>query len=489
MAGEPVRDVSARLEAAIDLLEAQRQALPGDELRSAFFADRLAPYQARLRLALADGDAAAALVQAERWRARSLGELLAGEAVGASAASAADAAADAWRERVRWLTLRVQRERLDGGDAAAAEAALRAAEQALMQQLRRQRLDSGEPTTAAPQPLDLPALQAALRPGDALLEYVALDDELMAFVVTPTAVTLTRRLAAWPTVLAAWRAARMQLQALRHGAALVQGHLGQLTARAQARLQALQALIWSPLRPQLHGVRRLLLVPHGPLAGVPFAAFDAFEAGAEGPVLAIAPSAALALRGLARPPRAARRVLAIGAADRLPQARAEALAVAAAYAEGEALVDDRATLAGLRARAAGADVLHLAGHASFRADNPRFSALYLHDQALTGLDAERLPLDGATVVLSGCETAVAEADAGNELAGLARAFLVAGAARVVASLWPLHDDDAAAFASAFHARLRAGDGTAAAVHAAQAVLRRAQPHPALWAAFVAGGGW
>ena len=49
------------------------------------------------------------------------------------------------------------------------------------------------------------------------------------------------------------------------------------------------------------------------------------------------------------------------------------------FAQGEAFVGDEATLETLRARASRADVVHLACHAQFRSDNPRFSALHLHD--------------------------------------------------------------------------------------------------------------
>jgi hypothetical protein len=40
----------------------------------------------------------------------------------------------------------------------------------------------------------------------------------------------------------------------------------------------------------------------------------------------------------------------------------------------------------------------------FRADNPMFSSLRLHDGWLTATDVLRLDLDGAIVTLSACES-------------------------------------------------------------------------------------
>ena len=76
-------------------------------------------------------------------------------------------------------------------------------------------------------------------------------------------------------------------------------------------------------------------------------------------------------------------------------------------------------------------------HAQFRTDNPIFSALHLADGVLTAEAIESLRLPGATVVLSGCETALHDSANTDEMFGLTRAFLVAGAARVMATLWPV----------------------------------------------------
>lgn len=475
----------AAFEAAIELFEDQRRVLPGDEMRSAFLSDHLRPYEERLRMALQDGHAEVVLLQLDRFRARALDERLAEDP-----RSEDEAALQPLRDRLGWLARRVQRLQDDGQHSAALSEELVRTERELLEAARRLRLSAPAPAGRDAAGLDIQDLRAALQPGEALLEYGAQGGELFACVVRCDGVKLQRSLAPWAEVQEAVRALRFQIDTLRHGTAPVRQHLAMLGARAQARLARLHALLWAPLTPLLAGCGRVLVVPHGVLGQVPFAALwaDGAPLGA-GHELALAPSARMALRGLRRPPLAARRVLALGESSRLPHTAREARAVAGLFALGQACVDDQATLAMLQAHAAAADVLHLACHAQFRGDNPRFSALHLHDGPFTVDAAEALALRPCTVVLSACETGVGEVGAGDESVGLVRAFLVAGAARVVASLWPVEDEVTAGFMACFHGALVAGSKPAAALHKAQLATRGQFDHPYFWAAFTLHGGW
>lgn len=470
---EDPAEARAAFDAAIELAEAQRRVLPGDEIRAAFLTDRLRPYRERLRLALQAGDAADALQQQERFRARALGERL---------AETPDEAGK--RERLGWLYRRVQRLQAEQGESPRLGEELRRTEQDLLEAERRRRL-ALPVAEAGGDGFGVPALQAALGVGEALVEYGELDDELHAFVVTRDAVRLVRGLARWPDAVASVRALRFQLDALRHGAAPLRQHLAVLTRRAELRLAQLRDAVWAPLQPALAGVQRVLVVPVGALAAAPFGALD------EHRLLALAPSARVALRGLQRAAPVPRRAVALGESSALPYAGREAQAVAAGFGgQGLALVGADASLAALQGCVAGAGVVHLACHAHFRADNPRFSALHLADGPLTADLAETLNLAGATVVLSACETGLA--DAGDESVGLVRAFLVAGAARVVASLWPVDDAVTARLMADFYAALRAGESPAQALRAAQQALKAStaeSAHPHFWGAFGVWGGF
>ena len=480
--------------AAVELFEDQRRALPGDELRSAFLTDHLRPYLELLRMTLqahatapSPAAAAAVLLQLDRFRARSLGERLA-----QPAGAEDDASTPGLRERVNWLYRRVQRLDDEGESSAALNDELRRTELELLERARRARIAAQAPRSSAvaDEAFELSALQGLLGADGALLEYGVLDDELFACVVSGAGVQLFRHVARWSEVIDALRAARFQIDTLRHGAAALQQHLQSLTARAGLRMARLHALVWAPLAGALAGSQRVLVVPHAQLGSLPFAALhDGETLLAQRHLLAVVPSAQLALRGLRRQPVRPRQALALGESSRLPHAAHEALFVAGLFAQGEAFVGAQATLKNLRANAGSADVIHLACHAQFRSDNPMFSALHLHDGALSVELAEALSLRAGIVVLSACETGLAEAGNGNEAVGLVRAFLVAGAARVLASQWPVDDAVTALFMAGFYAALCRGLAPAQALRLAQAEVRRDHPHPFYWAAFTLHGGW
>jgi len=494
--------------AAVELFEEMRATLPGDELRSAFLTDHLRPFQELLRLALdaheaagadeeagANGHAAAVLWQLDRLKARALGERLTDRAAGAGSVDAQRAESDVTaglRARLSWLYRRVRKLEDEGTPSASLAAELRATEHRLLEETRRLRLAA--PRWGGARPigfeLDVDALRGALQPGDALIEYGVADDELFACVATGERIAVYRRLAAWSAVREAIRGVRFQIETFGTGATPVARHLDLLTARANARLGALAALVWAPLAAAVDGCGRLLVVPHAELAAVPFAALlDQVGAAAARPALAVAPSARIAAAGLARPAAVARRALVLGESTRLPHAGAEAVEVARHFAHADLFVGDAATTAALQAHVADADVVHLACHAQFRADNPAFSALSLADGPLTVEAVESLALRAGTVVLSACETGIAEADAVAEMTGLVRAFLVAGAARVVASLWPVDDATTATFMRRYYGALGGGAAPATALQEAQAALRSERTHPYFWAAFTLYGRW
>ena len=506
MAAQALGDhVAARqdLEAAAQLFEDQRRTLPGDEVRSAFQSDHLLPFEQLVGLELdaherGEARGAEVLAQLDRFRARTLADRLHMAGTEPDDDPTEAGAQQDLRARLAWLYRRLRRQDDGAGASLALTRKLRATEQTLLEHARRQRLAAAPVRPAGlatgnngQDGLDVSLLQHALAPGDALVEYGTQGDELFACVATCDGVVVRRRMASWLQVEESIRSLRFQIETLRHGQAPVQRHLATLEARTQAHLQRLHALVWQPLAPSMAGCQRVLIVPHGQLGSVPFAALhDGRHCVAEQAQVASSPSARIALRALACKPLVARRVLALGESTRLPRAAHEANMVAGLLAQGQAFVGEAATLENLRAHAEHADVIHLACHAQFRTDNPVFSALHLHDGALTAEAAESLRLPGALVVLSACETALHDsAGGGDEMFGLARAFLVAGASRVMASLWPVDDALTAELMSEFYGGLRRGQPPAAALRLAQLAARRRQAHPFYWAAFSLIGGW
>ncbi|HEX3526844.1 MAG TPA: CHAT domain-containing protein [Thermoanaerobaculia bacterium] len=118
-------------------------------------------------------------------------------------------------------------------------------------------------------------------------------------------------------------------------------------------------------------------------------------------------------------------------------------------------------------------VLHFATHAVIDDQSPERSGVLLtpapatEDGLLQIREIVLLPLDGRVVVLSSCRSASGEVLRGEGVMGLARAFFQAGAHTVVASLWPLRDDDGAALFDRFYTHLGEGQSVAGALRAAQ----------------------
>jgi CHAT domain-containing protein len=113
-----------------------------------------------------------------------------------------------------------------------------------------------------------------------------------------------------------------------------------------------------------------------------------------------------------------------------------------------------------------------------------FSAVKLHDGWLTAADVMQLNLKEALVTLSACESGRGTVFQGDEVIGLPRAFLGAGAAAVVVSLWLVHDETTVMLMTYWYNRLRNGMGQATALRDAQRALRESYPHPYYWAPFV-----
>jgi CHAT domain-containing protein len=485
---------------ALRSAEPQRAALPGDEFRTAYGADKQRPYDALIELALDDSgpDAAARTLAAiEQARAPALRTAL----QRGDTSSGVDAAQ---REQLHWLHGQWQQAVAEGDMARATQlqARSRGLEQAWLEQHRRAQAaagGAGDPTVPGgagtpgralgERPADAAALCAQVPEDTAIVVYAVLDHRLAACVLTRSGVRRASGLAAG--LAERIEQLRFQIDSLRYGAPTLRAHAAQMALRCRTHLQALHALVWQPVAALVAGCERVVVVPQRSLHYVPFAALHDGQASLlEQHEISLAPSLALWLAGPRDPTRAPPRcVTALGVGgDALPHVAAEVRAVAAAFAaqpggSARVLLDGDATQPALRAALAGADVLHLACHGQFRADSPYFSALQLADGALTVRDAATLPLQAQLVTLSACETGLSKVAPGDELLGLLRGFLLAGAPRVLSTHWTVDDAGTAQLMGEFYAAVLAGERPAAALRRAQRRLARDQPHPYYWAPF------
>lgn len=489
------------LERAAAAVEDLRGALPRESMRASFLRDRVDAHTALVGHWLDRGDAASlarAFEGAERVKSRSLVDLMRGSV------SARMAAADDDPLMRRLTALRADLDAVYGSLLAGdpddtpdgtrpRSAVLRERADDLERQIDRLRLDIPvtEPRQAGPHPAGpvLPLLRSAVAVDVTVLAYHVLGDEVSVFVESGGRLSAVRAVSTVPRVELLLDRLAAQWTRFRAGAGLAGRHAERLLLTTQRLLGALYDELVRPVATQLRpgrGPARVAVVPHGVLHRVPFHALhDGERYLLEGAELSYAPSAT-ALSLMRRPGPLDRPALVLGVpAPDIPAVRGEVAAVADALPGVVVLIGERATVAALRARAPDAGVVHLACHGLFRPDNPMFSAVRLHDRWLTAGDAMDLDLRGSLVTLSACESGAGRAaGGGDEVIGLPRAFLAAGAAAVLVSLWLVEDGPAAALMGAVYRGLRAGLAGPTALRAAQLAVAAEHPHPYHWAPFV-----
>lgn len=205
----------------------------------------------------------------------------------------------------------------------------------------------------------------------------------------------------------------------------------------------------------------VVVSPPSQLQRVPWGLVPAL---ADRPVSAT-PAARLWLRAARRRPAGGDRVFIVGPG--LASGGAEVDVIrrhdpGATYLHGSA-----ATVPAALASVAGADLVHIAAHGTFRRDNPLFSALDLSDGPLMVHDLEQLAHPPHTVILSGCETGDMRPVGVDELLGLSVTLLSLGSTTVVSSLVKVHDQATVEVMTALHAALRRGEAGAEAMRAAR----------------------
>jgi hypothetical protein len=325
----------------------------------------------------------------------------------------------------------------------------------------------------------LQAIQGAIGDGELLIEFYNDGSRVWAFTLDAGSLEV-RQL---PTSVAALDQLGAQLglnlsSALRFGAPTPPS----LAVLGDRLLQRLYAALLAPLAERMAGRRRLLIVPYGGLHALPFHLLhsgegyliDSYE-------VVNLPAAGLALHRAEQRAGGAR-VLAHSLQGRLPHVGAEAEAVRRLFG-GSVYHDAGATRAALQAPPT--QILHIAAHGEHRLDQPDLSCIHLADGQIYTDDLLQQDLSYELVTLSACETGRASVAPGDELIGLGRGFLYAGAGALIVSLWRVPDESTAALMEHLYAGLRSGASKAAALRAAQLALRAAQPrlHPAFWGAF------
>lgn len=446
------RGAEGALRAGLRVLDRYRAALGATELRVHASGHAADLARMGLGLALGDGRPDRVLGWAERWRAGTLHLPPARPADGGALARGLD--------ELRRAAAEAEAAALEGRPTAGLLARVAGAEEAVR---RRSRHAAPGGVSAADAPPSIRQLAAELGPR-ALVELVEADGDLHAVVVAGGRTRL-RPLGPMAPVRAEVEALRSSLRRLAFG----RGSEASLAAAAAAVHHAgrrLDTLLLAPVGDDV-GESPLVLVPPAELHALPWASLPSCA----GRAVAVAPSAALWWRGSTAAGRRGRdgtgSKVVLVAGPGLDHAGAEVAAVARRHPGAVRLTGRRATVRAVTRALDGADLVHIAAHGHFRADNPLFSCLQLADGPLTVYDLEGLRRAPRTLILSACDSGLSAVRPGDEVMGLAAAVFSLGTATLVASVIPVPDDATRRLMLAFHRRLQAGDAPAPALAAAQ----------------------
>ncbi|KDR33466.1 hypothetical protein BG57_08010 [Caballeronia grimmiae] len=417
--------------AALDESESIRARFRSDEFKTGLFSDTQTVFEETIALVVEDGDYAQAWTLSEKSRSRAL--------------------LDVVRNR---LAANVDETQLNG------------------------------------RALSLDDVRAALKPGEAIVEFHGLPDRMIAWVVRADGIQgFTLPIARKDMALAVndFRSAivRGRPQALTYGAKL-------------------DALLIAPL--SLRPGERLVIVPNGALHYMPFQALrNANGFLIQRHALALAPSASIAVQLVRRPQRIASDLVAFGNPRiapefDLPGAEAEVRAISPLFAKREAFLQGDVTRKTFSDNAPAGRIVHVATHAQADTIDPLHSRVLLAPATqpadgpdpMLAQDIYNLKFDSvALVTLSACETALGRIERGDEIMGFTRAFFYAGASALLVSMWPVADESTALTMRTFYGSLTKGAEAIDAMRDAQlAVLANSKfAHPFYWAPFDLMGNW
>ena len=332
-------------------------------------------------------------------------------------------------------------------------------------------------------------VQPAMPKDSQLVEFFAVRGRYVAALVSQRRIEFVE-LGPIDTVAEKVRLARFQLSKFRLGKDYLERFAPRLRDAIQTHFRGLYEELFRPLRKKLRE-EHLVIAPYGILHQLPFHALhdgdccliDEFT-------MSYAPSGGVLAACLRRPVSQARGNLVFGIADaRSPSIEIEARAVAGLLDSSELFLTEEATEERLRLAAPQTRILHIATHGFFRRDNPLFSAIRLGDGFLSLFDLYRLDLRADLVTLSGCSTGLSTVVGGDELLGLTRGLLHAGARAVLLSLWDVQDESTAEYMTAFYRLMSEGQTAATASQSALRNLRNKYDHPYYWAPFCLVGDW
>ena len=476
-------------------IETLRSRLWADDLKISILKDKLAVYEALVWLAMWRGEAGSrgihdAFELIQQAKSRSLADQIALPWHGPQADSRLEERIGEIRRDLNWHYRQMEMTALAAKSNSAAELA------ALRNQTRQQEellASCLSGLSAAGQnplwsqggsPLSLEQIRGTLAADTTLLEYYEVRGTVYVCLLGRSELRIVP-LASSSRVHDLLRRLQLQLQKFRLPEKYVRTFESPMLAATLHHLAELHELLIGPIRPILTG-RQLVIAPNSFLHQLPFHALcsqgrfliDDFS-------ISYAPSASVYALCAARESTFEECSLVMGVPDfATPSIETEVHAAARQLPRARLFKGDEATTNALREYGPTSRFIHIATHGYYRSDNPLFSSIRLGDRHLNLFDLYQLPLSAELVTLSGCSTGLTGIVGADELVGLMRGLLCAGAHGILVSLWDVQDRTTCDFMRLFYEKLHGHGQKAEALRSAMLEIKQVHPHPFFWAPFI-----
>ena len=475
-------------------LERLRQSIHGEELKIAFMKDRVQIYEALVAHCMKRKHQPKATIEAfeyiEEAKSRSL---LDGLSTSRSASWLAPLAETGHasrtrelREELNWYYHKIELAQLQQSsrdEMVTLQAELNRRERELLR-LSREYSQDGEEGLWWSAALTVDQVRQALPADSIILEYFQSQDRIVVVLLSHDRLEIVP-LANLSQVTSLLQGFEFQLSKLRLGVEYMSAFTGVLLQSIRSHLDNLYRALIEPIRNRIHA-RHLVIAPHGVLHHLPFQALlngqqyliDEFT-------ISYAPSASTYALCQARSTQKNCKSLILGIPDEAaPFVQAEVRSIATCLPNAELLLGPDATVEKLRETGRQSQFIHIATHGHFRRDSPMFSGIRLGDSYLSLYDLYQLELPAELIALSGCSTGLNVVAAGDELLGLARGLIHAGAETSLLTLWDVQDHSASQLMTSFYRQLLCGRTKADALQQAMQQVRLEYPHPYHWAPFI-----
>ncbi|MDD2686800.1 MAG: CHAT domain-containing protein [Gallionella sp.] len=487
---------------AIDEIELQRSTINSEGARIGFFGDKQAVYQSLVRLLIQADKAEEAFLITERSKARALVDMFANKQDFRVAPADSDKIRLALAQQQSADSLSIFKGDLPTatrslpktGEPATTESA-KADASAAADHIRNLKHESAQSIAALPPelaslvsvtPIKTSEILQNLPNDETIVSYYYDKNNLYAFLVDRKNI----------------KSIKLQRDGLEIEIEAFRQALQATDANYNDKAQALHTRLIAPLAAEVK-TAKLIIAPHGALHYLPFAAlFDGKSYLIDRYQLTFLPSAStIKFIGKSHTEDKVGNILVLGNPNlgdsryNLAYAEQEAKSIGAIFPKSLVLLGNKASKQNLNEHGAGFKYLHFAMHGKFNSDNPLGSALMLATNSvdnekdqLTVSELYSMKLDADMVTLSACETGLGKVSNGDDVVGLVRGFLYAGANHVISTLWEIDDQATETLMVNFYRDVKAGKSKAGSLRNAQIALRNKYPNPRYWAAFQMTGG-